>query len=81
MLMQRITFRLTLSAEEFLKYYRGAARSVVVTSDDGRSLKFPASALQKFVTNDGVQGRFTLIFDDDNKLAGIERIEGDKNSV
>lgn len=78
MLMHSISFTLILSTEEFRKYYRGTVRSVVVTSDDGRSLKFPASALQKFVTNDGVQGRFTLLFDDDNKLVGIERIEGDK---
>ena len=72
--MQNITFTLRLSADEYIKYYQGAARSVVVTSDDGRSLKFPASELQKFVMHDGIHGRFVIVFDDDNKLLGINRI-------
>jgi len=69
-----MTFTLSLSAEKYRSYYEGIASAVVVTADDGRSIKFPASALQKFVTHDGVAGRFEILFDDNNKMVGINRI-------
>ncbi|MCC5025716.1 MAG: DUF2835 family protein [Candidatus Synoicihabitans palmerolidicus] len=43
------------------------------TLDDGRSIQFPASALQKVVTKEGVRGRFRLIFGANHKFSGLER--------
>ncbi len=70
-----IRFRLAISAEEYLAYYRGAAQDVVARSDDNRVVRFPASAIRKFVTRDGVFGRFEITFDENNKLIGIELID------
>jgi len=46
----------------------------LVVSEDGRSLKFPAALLQKFVTHGGVRGRFEISFNEQNKLVGMRRI-------
>lgn len=70
-----IRFRLAISAEEYLAYYRGSAQVVVVRSDDNKIVRFPASAIRKFVTRDGVSGRFEITFDENNKLIEIQLIE------
>ena len=69
-----MTFSLNISSEKYLHYYQGSAKAVVVTTDDGRTLKFPANNLQKFVTHDGIQGRFEVVFDRDNKIVNFRRI-------
>ncbi len=72
--MQRMRFSLNISADRYLSYYQGAAKSVWVETEDGRSLKFPASELQRFVSHDGIHGRFEIIFDGQNKLVSLKRI-------
>lgn len=72
--MQKMTFSLHVSAEKYLSYYQGAAKNVVVTADDGRTLRFPASALQKFVSKEGVSGRFQIVFDDGHKIISLDRL-------
>ena len=71
----RIRFRLAISAERYLAYYQGSAQEVVVRSDDNKVVRFPASALRKFVTHDGIYGSFEIIFDENNKLIAIQPIE------
>lgn len=72
--MTSMRFSLNISAEQYQRYYQGSARSVIVTTEDGRSLKFPASALQQFVAREGIHGHFEIFFDDHNKLNRIQRI-------
>ncbi len=72
--MKSMRFSLNISAEQYERYYQGSARSVIVTTEDGRTLKFPANALQKFVTHDGIRGRFEIIYDDRNKLSSVQRV-------
>lgn len=69
-----IRFCLAISAEKYLAFYQGNARDVVVRSEDNRSIRFPAGAIQSFLTHDGVFGRFEISFDKNNKLIGVERI-------
>lgn len=71
----RIRFRLAISAEEYLAYYQGSAQVVVARSEDNRTIRFPASAIRKFVTHDGVFGTFEISFDENNKLIAIESID------
>lgn len=68
------TFVLNISPDEYLRYYQGAARHVVVRGRDGRTIQFPAGLLRRFVTHDGVQGEFRLRFDAGNKLISLDRI-------
>ena len=72
--MQNMTFSLRLSAEKYQSYYEGSINAVIVTADDGRTLRFPANALQKFVTHNGIEGRFEIVFDNNNKMVGLNRI-------
>ena len=70
-----IRFRLAISAEEFLAYYQGSAQEVVARSDDNKIVRFPASAIRRFVTHDGIFGRFEITFDENNKLISIQPID------
>lgn len=71
---RHIRFRLDISADDYLAYYRGSIRDIVVGTEDGRRVKFPAGALQPFVTRTGIRGRFELRFDANNKLIGLHRL-------
>ena len=70
-----IRFRLTLSAEKYLEYYKGNARNIVVRSEDNKNIKFPANAIRGFLTHDGIFGLFEIQFDENNKLIKIIQID------
>jgi hypothetical protein len=72
--MQRYTFRLDVSTEQYLDYYRGGVRHVLARSASGQNVQFPASLLQRFVTPEGVHGDFVLTCDDNHKGASLERL-------
>ena len=72
--MHRYEFQLRITAEQFLDYYRGAARNAVARCDDGRTLQFPAALLQRFVTPEGIQGRFALICDENHQHPRLEKL-------
>jgi len=72
--MQKITIDLTISADEWLKVYKGTARTVSATSLDGRTMQFPASILQKYVTHFGISGRFDIYFNDAGKFSSITKV-------
>ena len=70
---KRFEFSLTLSAEQYLAYYQGAASKVVVRCTDGQSIQFPARLLTRFVTPSGVQGHFVVTCSDDMKGSTLAR--------
>ena len=69
-----VTFRVHIPAEDYLRYYRGTARNVLVTAEDGRTVRFPARLLRGVVTREGITGRFRLIYDEQGNSHGLERI-------
>ncbi|MCB1830834.1 MAG: DUF2835 domain-containing protein [Chromatiaceae bacterium] len=69
-----IKFSIALSADRFLHYYRGNARSVIVRADDGRRIRLPAANLRPFLLSDGINGEFELTLDENNKLLDIRRL-------
>jgi len=69
-----LRFRLDIPAEEYLYYYRGTAREVLATTEDGLRVRFPAGALQPHVTHDGIHGWFEIEFDADHRLRGLHRV-------
>lgn len=71
---QSIRFRLHISAAEYLAYYQGVTRDVLVHAEDGRRVKFPAGNLQPFVSHEGVHGFFELRFDVNHKFLGLHRL-------
>lgn len=72
--MYTVTLDLHIPSDEYLYHYKGTVKDVVAKAHDGRVVRFPASLLQGFVTHAGIQGRFTIYFDKQNKFQRIERI-------
>lgn len=72
--MRRYVVDLAISADELLRYYRGAASSVVASDRGGRRVQFPAAALRPFVSASGVRGTFVLTVTAENRLQSLERL-------
>ena len=73
--MDQIKISIRISADEYLKHYQGAAKSVFTQSVDGRSIRFPAKILQPFVTHNGIEGSFIIQFDDNKQFKEIIKID------
>ena len=78
--MFRYEFQLRISADDYLDYYRGEVQHVLVRCTDGRTVQFPASRLQRFVTPAGIHGKFALICDADHKCIDLQRLEAGEES-
>ncbi|MGB0721562.1 MAG: DUF2835 domain-containing protein [Gammaproteobacteria bacterium] len=72
--MRRYAFRLDISADNLLRYYRGQAGTVSVRSFDGTRLSFPAQRLRPHARHDGVHGRFELTADKDGRFVDLVRV-------
>ena len=73
--MKRYEFHLHISPEQYLDYYRGAVRHVLVRSTDGQTVQFPASLLQRFVREEGIYGDFVLTCDEHRKCVDLQRLD------
>jgi hypothetical protein len=72
--MPALVIQLSISADKMMGYYRGQVKNVVARATTGQTVQFPASALQKYILQDGVHGRFRLQFDDNFKFLGLEPV-------
>ncbi|MFT6590168.1 MAG: hypothetical protein ACI9I0_001641 [Rhodoferax sp.] len=72
--MPQFEFRLSITEQQYLNYYRGSVRQVIVRSSTGATIQFPASLLTKFVTPSGVHGHFLLTCDDAFKGSEVRRV-------
>jgi hypothetical protein len=72
--MPRFTLDLRLTPDEFLPYYRGEVQTVRARSVEGLVVEFPARLLQRFLTPEGICGRFVLTCDDAFRHARLERV-------
>lgn len=73
--MKQFEFQLSLTEQEYLSYYRGSVRQVMVRSADGARVQFPASLLTRFVATGGIHGHFVLTCDDAFRGAELRRRE------
>jgi len=73
--MDKMYFSLNISPEQYQSYYQGSAKFIAVQAQDGRTLKFPTSALQEFVSHSGVQGQFEIEFNDQHKLVKLSKLK------
>ena len=72
--MQRHRLTLSIPAEKYTALYGGKVKNVRALSETGLRLEFPGQILHRFVTRDGVFGRFELCIDEKNKFRSIERL-------
>lgn len=64
-----------ISPDEYQRWYQGSAQNVRAYTVDGRSVIFPATILRQFVTRRGIEGRFKISFDRENRFKSIEKID------
>ena len=74
--MKQFVFHLSISPKQYLAYYRGTIKHVVVPCSTGATIQFPAGLLTPFVTESGIQGRFRLTCDDNHKGSRLQRLAG-----
>ena len=67
-------FSLDLSSDEYLRYYKSQARHVLVQSNEGLTIRFPAEHLRPFVGHEGVHGRFELESTSDGKFVSLVKL-------
>lgn len=72
---RQFIFSIHLSEPEFLDYYKGTAKAIIVMSECGRRISFPPLRLIPFVTHRGVSGRFLLNVDTNNRFVSLQRIQ------
>ena len=72
--MNEVRFRISVSADDFLLYYKGVANSITVSSVNGQVIQLPAGALLKFLDRTGVHGTFRVIYDNNHKLVRVEKV-------
>ncbi|MFG6158768.1 DUF2835 domain-containing protein [Halomonas sp. 1390] len=72
--MPSIDVVIELSYEACLAHYTGQVAQVQTRSLDGRRVVFPAEALRRVVTRDGVHGRFRLTFTEAGRFCAIQRL-------
>lgn len=76
--MPSIDVIIQLSAAECLAHYRGGVDQVYAHSLDGRRVVFPAQALRRIMTRDGVSGVFRLSFSEAGRFESIVPLDGNK---
>lgn len=73
MTLHSISVSLAIPADEYLKVYAGSAKTVLASSSDGQTVRFPAQVLRPYVQHDGVFGKFLIRYQSDGKFVDIER--------
>lgn len=72
-MQHEIHLSLALSAGQCKRFYDGSARFVQARDARGRWVRFPARALQPFLTRDGVHGEFVLVHDARRRFVALRR--------
>jgi len=68
------TFSISISREEYLKYYAGRASTVRTTTAEGFVIDFPANNLTPWITHSGINGTFRITMNEDHKLIDIKQL-------
>ena len=72
--MRSFEFNMALSAQKTRSIYEGQARYILVESEQGLKLQLPAANFRDFVTADGIQGRFHVQIDENNRILALRRL-------
>lgn len=66
-------FSLNITSQDYLPYYQGRVQSVVVMTEQGVKIEFPAMHLRNHLTASGIKGRFCLQTQN-NKFLSLDKI-------
>lgn len=53
-------FSINMTTQEFFPYYQGKVQSIIVRSNEGVRVEFPAMHLRNYITTSGIKGQFCL---------------------
>jgi hypothetical protein len=53
-------FSLNITSQEYLPYYQGRIKSIIVMTEQRVKVEFPAMHLRIYLTRNGIKGRFCL---------------------
>lgn len=71
---RRFEFSINLSAEKTQRIYAGRARYILVFTDEGTSIQLPAVNFRRYVSEQGIHGRFEVEIDDNNKIIRLRLV-------
>ncbi|WP_299074366.1 DUF2835 family protein [uncultured Paraglaciecola sp.] len=72
--MQTFYFTLAHKYEFCEQLYYPGINTVVMRAENGKRIQLPVKNLRPHVSPIGINGRFRLIIDDDNKIVSFEKI-------
>ncbi len=72
--MACVRVAISIPAERFQALYSGRVRHIQAVAEGGLIVQFPGSALQRYVSHDGVFGTFDLYFSEENMLTAVRRV-------
>ena len=72
--MHKAVFSVRLNSEQVLEFYKGSKTSVKVKTETGQTMSIPYDIMVKFVTREGIYGRFQITYRDDGKMVDIIRV-------
>jgi len=72
--MNKVTFNLTVSPYDYYSYYQGEISHIMVRSEEGFMIQFPAHHLRQFITHEGIHGKFEMIFNQNHECLGFNRL-------
>lgn len=72
--MNQYYFSLNISYQTFLAHYSGVASNVLVTTENGLRLQLSAVKFRPFLSQIGLNGRFRLTTDQNNKFIKLEML-------
>lgn len=72
--MKEYIFSVNLSYREWLGYYQGRYRELVVVTDQGQQLQIQAEHFTQFTTPAGLYGRYKLVLTPSNKVSSLVQL-------
>ncbi|BEU03085.1 hypothetical protein OAG1_18850 [Agarivorans sp. OAG1] len=72
--MKQYFFNIHISYQEFERVYRGTARSIIATDSNGMRIQIPALRFLPFLDRSGINGRFVLSTDSNNKFLSLQKV-------
>ncbi len=72
---QALKFSLNIPHSQVLRYYQGNAKNLIVTLDSGKRVQLPLGNFQPFISEQGLQGHFEVVFTPEFKLVSLQKID------
>lgn len=72
---QTLNFSLNIPQSKILYYYKGNAKNLIVTLNNGKRVQLPLINFRPYVSELGLQGHFEVTFTNEFKLVSLIKLE------